>query len=447
MSSIQRRLFLVLLAATGIVWISAALWIQSSTRTELNRVLDNRLAEAARMVASLVDARGLPLDTAMRMAAPALPGGSGHDYASQLSCQVWALDGTRLAASSQAPQKALSVVPEGFSDREVDGVTWRVHTLLDEARGIRVMVGDSLSMRERLLQDMVMGLMWPALAVLPLLAAGIWLSLRGGLAPLRRVAEELSRRGAEDLEPLQASAPREVAPMVEALNGLFGRVRAARRREQDFTAYAAHELKTPLAGLKMQADVARLAPDPATRDHALAQIHRAVDRTDRLVHQLLDLAAVDSGAADSEPREIARIGADVMDLTAAAARRHGVVLELDCEEALAPRLQAQPGLLVTALRNLVENAVHASVTGGRVDLVLRTDGGGWRAEVRDEGRGIPAVDRDRITERFYRGAVATGQGSGLGLAIVESAARRMGASFVLRPRSPRGEIASLVFAR
>ncbi|WP_444668073.1 histidine kinase dimerization/phospho-acceptor domain-containing protein [Cereibacter changlensis] len=96
--------------------------------------------------------------------------------------------------------------------------------------------------------------------ILPLLAAAIWISLGRGLSPLRRIAEQLTRRGADDLAALEAETPREVAPMVAALNGLFGRVQAARRREQDFTAYAAHELKTPLAGLKMQAEVARLAP-------------------------------------------------------------------------------------------------------------------------------------------------------------------------------------------
>ncbi|WP_444668074.1 sensor histidine kinase N-terminal domain-containing protein [Cereibacter changlensis] len=159
MTSIQRRLFVVLLAATGVIWLSAAIWIQSSTRSELNRVLDNRLAEAARMVGSLVDEDGLQLNAAMDLAAPALPGEAAHSYARQLSCQVWGLDGTRLAASSQAPQAALSGSEQGFSEREVEGLVWRVYTHVDEARGIRVMVGDSLQIRERLLTDMVMGLM------------------------------------------------------------------------------------------------------------------------------------------------------------------------------------------------------------------------------------------------------------------------------------------------
>jgi len=448
MTSIQRRLFVVLLAATGAIWLSAALWIQSSTRVELNRVLDSRLAEAARMVGSLVDQDGLQLNAAMALAAPALPGEAAHSYARQLSCQVWGLDGTRLAASSQAPQQALAAVAEGFSEDEVDGLRWRVYTHVDTARGIRVMVGDSVAIRERLLADVVQGLMWPALFILPLLAAAIWLSLRDGLAPLRRIASLLSQRGAEDLAPLQAQAPREVAPMVAALNGLFARVRAARQREQDFTAYAAHELKTPLAGLKMQAEVARLAPDAETRDHALAQIRRAVDRSDRLVHQLLDMAAVDQGSDGSEPhpapRPLPRLGAEVLDLTAAAARAGRVDLHLHCDEALADLQPALPDLLVVALRNLVENAVHASPEGARVDLRLTATAQGWQAEVLDEGPGIPAAARSRVTERFYRGS-SEGGGSGLGLAIVETAALRLGATFTLRPRTPRGEIARLVF--
>lgn len=450
MTSIQRRLFVALLAATGAIWLSAALWIQSSTRVELNRVLDNRLAEAARMVGSLVDEDGLQLNAAMAMAAPALPGEAAHSYARQLSCQVWGLDGTRLAASSQAPQQALAVVGEGFSEREVDGLLWRVYTHVDTARGIRVMVGDSVAIRERLLADVVQGLMWPALFILPLLAGAIWLSLRDGLAPLHRIAQQLSQRGADDLAPLGAEAPREVAPMVAALNGLFTRVRAARQREQDFTAYAAHELKTPLAGLKMQAEVARLAPDADTRDHALAQIRLAVNRSDRLVHQLLDMAAVDQGsdADGSAPRALPRIGAEVLELAAAPARARNLSLHLHCDEALAALQPALPDLLLVALRNLVENAVHASPEGGRVDLRLTARAQGWQAEVLDEGPGIPEAMRPRVTERFYRGAdggSSDAGGSGLGLAIVETAALRLGATFTLTPRNPRGEAARLTF--
>ncbi|WP_145105806.1 ATP-binding protein [Cereibacter sediminicola] len=445
MRSLRGRLFLILMTATGAVWLSAAVWIHVSTRAELNRALDNRLAEAARMVGSLVVRDGVPLDAAMSMAAPALPGEDRHGYARQLSCQVWGLDGTRVAASAQAPREALSVASQGISEREVEGIIWRVYTHVDEERGLRVMVGDSLQVRKRLANDMLLGLMWPAAVVLPLLAAAIWLSLRGGLAPLHRMARDLSRRTAEDLAPLDAPAPPELAPIVAALNGLFRRVRAARQHEQDFTAYAAHELKTPLAGLKMQAEVAQRAPDEATRAHALAQIRSAVDRSDRLVRQLLDMAALDQGAPQGAPRSLGRIGAEVLEMTAPAAVAQDVRLGFDCAEELAGRLQPDPGLLVVALRNLVENALQASAAEGRVDLLFRLSGGGWRAEIRDEGHGIPPAARARITERFYRVATARGEGSGLGLAIVETAAARLGATLTLEPRQPQGETAILSF--
>ncbi|AMY69865.1 integral membrane sensor signal transduction histidine kinase precursor [Frigidibacter mobilis] len=194
----------------------------------------------------------------------------------------------------------------------------------------------------------------------------------------------------------------------------------------------------------MQAEVARLAPDAATRDHALAQIRRAVDRSDRLVHQLLDMAAVDQGSDGSAPRPLPRIGAEVLELTAAAARARRVNLHLHCDDALAGLHPALPDLLVVALRNLVENAVHASPEGGRVDLYLTATPRGWQAEVLDEGPGIPEAVRPRVTERFYRGS-SEGSGSGLGLAIVETAALRLGASFTLSPRIPKGEAARLSF--
>ena len=297
MRSLRVRLFATLLLATGMIWLSAVAWIYLGSKREVEQVLDNRLQEAARMVSSLVGAVG---DAGTDGAPRTLPAPSAYER--QLSCQIWSLDGRMVARSSGAPERRLTEAPAGFSQREVDGETWRVFTVEDAEKGVRVMVGDRLGLRERLVTDLIMGLVTPALLVVPLLGMLIWASLGRGLRPLRLMARNLAARDADDMSAIDAGrAPTEVRPLADALNGLFLKVEAARRHEREVTAFAAHELRTPLAGLKTQAQVAMAAADPEVVKAALRQILAAVDRTTRLVRQLLDAARLD---ADGETRPL-----------------------------------------------------------------------------------------------------------------------------------------------
>ncbi|WP_449045274.1 ATP-binding protein [Paracoccus versutus] len=445
MISIRRRLLTILLLATGAIWLSAVIWIQHSTRTEVGHVLDRRLQESAQMVASLIRRGGGiagPEAAALAEAAPALAE-TGRGFARQLICQVWGFDGELKSQSDGAPAGRLAR-QEGFSEREVDGEVWRVYTHVDRDLGIRVMVGDARSMRDRLVHGVAMGLLAPAMLVLPLLAALIWLAVRSGLAPLDRLAQALSSRPATDLSPLgETRAPAELRPMIEALNGLFHRVEGLRERERSFTAFAAHELKTPLAGLKTQAQVATLAPDAATRDRALAQIAQGVDRTDRMVRQLLDMTAAENAVDGTAPAEDgARILADVAGELAGLAQARGVALRLETGTAWR---STQAALLAPALRNLLENAILASPKGASVEARLTREGERVRFSVLDRGPGIAEADRPHVTERFYRGAASpSGGGSGLGLAIVAAAVEAMGGELRLSPRKGGGEQAEII---
>ncbi|RDD68495.1 MULTISPECIES: ATP-binding protein [Paracoccus] len=447
MSSIRKRLLVILLAGTGAIWLCAVIWIQHSTRTEVGHVLDRRLQESAQMVASLIRRNGGiagPDAASLVDEAPALPDTGRHDFARQLICQVWGFDGQLKSESDGAPSGQLAE-QEGFSEREVDGEIWRVYTHVDRDLGIRVMVGDARFMRERLVHGVAMGLLAPAMLVLPLLAALIWLAVRSGLTPLDRLAQALSRRPATDLGPLEETrTPSELRPMIEALNGLFQRVEGLRERERSFTAFAAHELKTPLAGLKTQAQIATLAPDAATRDRALAQIAQGVDRTDRMVRQLLDMTATENaidGTAQAE--DGARILADVADELAGLAQARGVALRL--ETGGTEWRSTQGPLLAPALRNLLENAILASPKGASVEARLTREGERIRFSVLDRGPGIAEADRPHVTERFYRGAASpAGGGSGLGLAIVAAAVEAMGGELRLSPRKGGGEQAEII---
>lgn len=445
MSSIRTRLFLILLIATGAIWFSAVWWIQHSTRVEVERVLDARLEEAAQMVSSLLSDGRVELSNPDK-AVSAFTEQSVVAYSRQLSCQIWSLDGTMVGASASAPESRLTEAKSGFSENVVDGERWRVFAAVNEELGLRVMVGDRLGVRDRLVSDVVRGLLVPALAILPLLAGLIWVSVGRGLAPLSRMARALSARSADNLAPVQAGPlPRELRPMGAALDRLFARVAAARERERSFSAYAAHELKTPLSGIKTQAQIAAMAPDEETRRHALDQIERGVARTDRMVRQLLELAAVDGAAAESGGEIL--LGKVIREVCASlerAAKAKDVRLRVDLPESL-PSISGSAVMATLALRNVVENAIAASPTGGTVEIRATVTGRAAQVSVLDEGPGIAEADRARITERFFRGSNAPEGGSGLGLSIALAAMEQIGGKIEFQPRERVGESVTLTF--
>jgi len=431
MMSLRTRLFLILVAATGLIWLFAIGWIYVGTRHEVEGVLDARLQEAARMVASLVPTKGVATPEASPDALVRLP-----IYERQLSCQIWSFDGRLVARSSGAPSSRLSDTRSGFSERDIDGETWRVFTVEDADKGIRVQVGDRLGIREHLVADIIKGLLTPILLVVPLLGFLLWSSLNRGLRPLRMLARELQTRGADDMSPVQAGrAPVEILPMVAALNGLFAKVESARRHEREITAFAAHELRTPLAGLRAQAQVAIGASDPAVRQRALRQILVAVDRTARLVRQLLAMAKLDAGRAARCDATI-NLGCALAEIVDTVAGRDQVQVEID--PALnETNLAASAELLTLALRNLHENAVHHSASRGIVRWRVTSQADAIVISVEDEGPGIPPDELPLVTNRFFRGRHKSPTGTGLGLAIVELALRANDARLNLVNRSDR----------
>ena len=446
MNSIRGRLTVILIGMTCLVWLFAVIWIHVSTQSRLEKVLDARLMEAARMVNSLLTERRVEVS----------PDGDGGQlslkplddfpiYESQLFCQIWALNGKLVGRSESAPGERLTNVANGFSDTIVAGERWRVFAIENTQLGVRVMVGDSVSVRKHLVQNVVTGVVLPALLLLPILAILIWLCVRRGLNPLSSLARTLSKRDARDLRPLPEDNLRsEIAPAVSALNDLFHRVEEARERERNFAIFAAHELKTPLAGLKTQAQIAEGAKDDAMRANAVRQIAAGVDRTSRLVNQLLDLAALETGdeleppAPEPACQLLVSISTDMRMLAA----HRGVKIELPNN---LPLVSMQyPHLFTLAMRNLIENAVNHSPEGGTVRCNLEKADDRLIFTVEDDGPGIPPQEMAYVTERFYRGSNRSENGSGLGLAIVQMAASRMNGTIELHNRSEGGLRASLI---
>ncbi|GGE39664.1 two-component sensor histidine kinase [Agaricicola taiwanensis] len=435
MTSIRRRLVTILLATTSAVWLFAVAWIYASTQEKVGRVLDARLAEAARMVSSLIDNRHVDVAAAVDAAMQIDPGSffaSPRDYDRQLSCQIWSLQGDLIGRSESAPVISLADHSDGFAQTDIGGERWRVYAVVNAELGVRVLVGDSLEIRERLIGDVVKGLLFPTIFILPLLAILIWLSVGHGLEPLNRIAASLTGRAATDLHPVDHGvAPREVQPIVTSLNSLFDRVREARERERNFTVFAAHEMKTPLAGLKTQAQIAIRSNDSEVQRKALSHIVTSVDRTSRMARQLIDMAAVDA----AEPGRVLE-DVDVQALIS------DVAVELEGPLELAKArfvLTAAPGngaqtitadrlLLRLVLRNILENAIQHTPEHGEVMCELSFGEGVVTIAVHDQGPGIDPADQERVKERFVRTSSANLRGSGLGLSIVQMGLDRLGGS-------------------
>jgi two-component system, OmpR family, sensor histidine kinase QseC len=431
MKSLRLRIFALLAAMTIFVWSAAAIWIYVSTRARVEHVLDRRLAEAAQMVASLATDRNGAF-SGDRLTNVARRGGTGASYARQLSCQIWSLEGELIGQSSGAPTAPLALGGSGFSERSIDGETWRVFSHVEPKAGVRVLVGDNLSVRRDLVNDLITGLLLPAIAGLGALAFLIWAGLGRGLVPLRRIAQALERRNPDDASPLGVhSNSTELQPVIRSLDGLFQRIETLRAAERHFIASAAHELQTPLAGLRTHAQIALISEDPITRSNSLQRIEASVDRTARMVRQLLDLAREEAGTDDALGTwtSIGEAVEAVRDELSHALERQDVRLESAADLERSQILLSEEAVILV-LRNLVENAINHSPEGGTIRILSGppTSGEIW---VEDDGSGIPEEELERVKERFVRGRRARGAGSGLGLSIVELILERGGGTLRL----------------
>ena len=421
MMSIRTRLFAILALVTALVWGGAVVWVEVQTRNEVQRVLDRRLMESARMVSSMMQPGSL---------SPVVNeegGGRLAAYDQQLACQIWSMQGELIARSRSAPSAMLASGADGFSERVINGERWRVYTVHVPEGGYRVMVGDNLAVREHLVGSVVTGLLGPA--VLGLLALGvlIWWSVGAGLQPIQQMTQALASRRADDLTPVDvAPGGKDLQPFVSALNDLIARVSEARRRETEFTAAAAHELRTPLAGLRVQAQIAANATDEGVRKHALEQIQTSVDRTARLVTGLLALAREDQAAIEADDRRW-------IDLHTLFANDADARLETTDQ---AFRVYVQPDRFETAVANLLANA--QAMASSRIRVAVEGQGNDAILVVEDDGPGVSTADLERLGRRFFRTSDAPVGGSGLGLSIVLSTMKAHGGAVRFTPSALGG---------
>jgi len=414
MKSIRARLLVSLLSVVGLsALVGAAVTYQNVLR-QTESLFDYQLRQ---MALSLRDQGFIAPDQAAALA--------NDDF--DFVVQIWSVDGTRIYASHSRPDLPPQAVL-GFAEIRLRDGTWR---LFSTATGDRVIqVAQPLAIRRQLAAQAALRSAIPFLVLVPVLAAAIGWSVRASLQPVKRLAAEVKRRDADALEPVAESGlPAEVSPLVESINALLARLRSAFSAQRAFVSDAAHELRSPLTALKLQLQLLQRSADQNSRSEAIEDLSAGIDRATRLVAQLLTLARTEPGTQQAAMM--------ATDLAEAARQAVADVVPLAHVRSIQLSLQAQGNCTVDGdtnalrilVRNLVDNAVRYTPSGGRVELTLADENGQVVLAVDDSGPGIPASDRARVFDRFYRRAIDEDggrdeTGSGLGLAIVRSIANR-----------------------
>jgi len=426
--SIKRRLLVGLLSITAIVIILATVKNYFDTRHEIEELFDAQLVQAARSLLALsshelheqiaYDDQITGEDSTLHDAGPI----QIHKYEQSLEFQIWLIGTDRHLAvrSESAPNTPLTDQEKSFTDINVKGTHLRVYALTNEENTIQVQVAENYAEREKLSNAIALQLMASLAIILPLLAILISVVVAKTLEPLNRIAREIEIRGGEDLHAVSdKGVPNEAKPLIKALNQLFNRLHIAFENISRFTADAAHELRTPLAGLKVNTQVALSANDDAVRNEALKIVLSSVDNTVVLVEQLLVLSRLDpeEGLSKNEQTDLHEICEEIIADMATDAIRKKIEIGLD---AINPAMvMGRHAMLIILLRNLIQNAIRYTPQQGIIDVTLKQEGAQICLTISDSGPGIPEKEREDVFRRFYRVRGSDAPGTGLGLSIVQ----------------------------
>ena len=417
MRSIRARLLAWLFA--GVVFIGAAGGgiVYRNALAEADAFFDYHLRQTALLLR----------DEPVEYVAPQIP---ANDAAYDFVVQVWTLDGVRIYLSR--PHSVLpNVTTLGFSTVTTSEGLWRVYGA--QAMTKVIQVAQPMRVRKEQAVDLALKTLRPFALLLPVLGFLIWIAVGRALQPLQRLTTLVKARRVDALDPLpNERLPDEVRPLVDALNDLLVRLGVALDRERAFMADAAHELRTPLTALHLQMGTLARAANEVERNDAMEKLSAGMQRAIRLVEQMLSLARQEPRVQPTRaPVPLADIARDVVaELVPLADAKQ---IDLGISNSQPAIVMGDPDALRTLTRNLVDNAVRYTPTGGRVDVSVEngSDSGQTLLKVVDNGPGIPPEERSRVLDRFYRPPGTSPPGSGLGMAIVKAIADTHGATLEL----------------
>lgn len=451
--SLKKQLLLSLLTALSLVWGVTAYSGYQRTREEIAELFNAELAQSARVVHAFVEnllrqkrlSKLWDQDKSPDLfSMPIL----GHKYERKIAFQLRSVKDGVMLRSESAPEFALSLTRNGYSEAVLDGQLWHVFSIGSENGEYVIHVGQRDEIRQQLVNAIAGQQVLGMLLALPVLGLVIWLIVSRTLRPVNQLKEQLAARQAGHLQPLSFDGlPDEVVPMVKQINHLFVLLEQAFANERNFTSDASHELRTPLAGLLTQLQVAEKAADDKMREQALQKARQAVSRMTHLVQQLLTLSRVqhqDAGVVKQAVDMHYSLVAVIADLEHLAHDKH-IDIELRGEAGMV--LEANSQLLNILLRNLLDNAIKYTPVGGKVLVSVERYAKRLCVAVDDSGPGVADEEYPRLTQRFYR-CVETAQqaeGSGLGLSIVQRIVRLHDAEVVFSRSVLGGLKAALYF--
>lgn len=441
--SLQGRLLVLVLSVVVVVWLATAVLTWFDVRSELDELLDGHLAQGA---ALLVAQQAQEIDEGE----PGIDAPTLHRYAPKVAFQVFH-EGRLALRSANAPVTPMVEAEKrfktGFKTVQIDGTAWRVFAARGAERDVQVYVGEQVSSRASILWAVLRSTLWPMAVALPLLALALWWAVYRGVAPLHRLGRALAGRQPQALYPVALDgAPSEMRPMVNSLNGLFERISALLESERRFTADAAHELRTPIAAIRAQAQVALGEADDFRRRHALQSTLEGCDRATRLVEQLLTLSRLEAvDAPVMAPVDLRALTQRVVAEVAPKAIGKNQTLEFESPEPCS--IPGNETLLAVLVRNLVDNAVRYSPQGARVKVAVQHRSGRVVLSVDDSGPGLEDVDRERLGERFFRVPGSLESGSGLGWSIARRIAAVHGLEIQASRSAELGGLAVLVISK
>lgn len=444
--SLRTRLLVLLLSLAAVLFGASAVLNWRAHHEASDRLFDDSLQESASLLLQLAEhemaEHGQVLGLEL-LKAETQPGPEGFRF------QIWTpsmQSAVRNGSATQAPLMPFET--EGFGWSTVSGNPWRAYSTWNKARNLQIQIAQEPSRHEALDRLALWRMAGGALLLLVIAAVLILFIVGATLSPLRRTAASVGERSEQDLRAVDSdNAPREVRPLVDALNRLLLRIRKALQSERRFTADAAHELRTPLAAIRANAQVLLGARDQAERESTARDLLASVDRSTRLVEQLLALARADQPMDDDKlcDVDIAEVAREQLAAHRGRADQCGIELQGSLEPVAT---RADPALLSVMVRNLIDNALRYTPPGGRICVMTGTGADGAQLTVEDDGPGIPESERERVFERFHRLSGQKATGSGLGLSIVRRVADAHGARVAIATGAgDRGTRVSVSFRR
>ncbi|MBU6467866.1 MAG: sensor histidine kinase N-terminal domain-containing protein [Betaproteobacteria bacterium] len=415
MTSIRRRLIFLLIALLSCAWLITALLTRYETRDEIDAIFDAEITQAAHILIGMARREKEEI-----IEHGGYPTPDGQPYAQTMLYQVWDSNGI-VMRSLYAPELPLiNNNQAGFQEIRYLNQQWRLLNLWDDNHTYHIFIAEPVATRAKLARHITYQILLPTLAFFPFLGFLIWFTVRMGLTPLNKLRQAIVERNASRLDPIELSAvPDEVLPLAVSINDLLNRLKRSLDSEKQFTGNAAHELRTPLAAIKIQAQIAMRADNTDDRMHALQQVIQGTERSTHLIEQLLVLARVDPDNAQNEmiKTDLKQVIQKVSGCLLGYAKQRAIEVQCQLEDDL--WVTGNPWQLEIMLRNLLDNALRYSPQYSIIRITLKQYKDMIELAVIDQGKGIEPEEQHKIFNRFYRLDETIEQGSGLGLSIVQ----------------------------